>query len=82
MLLIENKFENRNDEALSTYESTINVLQIEFSLRMNRNKERNKAAIFLNKMKKTVRLLITVFINSSIIFEQQENYSKTLEALK
>lgn len=49
---------------------------------MNRSKGRNKSKNLSVKLKKTVRLLVSIFINTAIIYEQQENYSRILESLK
>ncbi len=49
---------------------------------MNRSKGRNKSKNLAVKLKKTVRLLVAIFINTAIIYEQQENYPRILESLK
>jgi len=72
----------RTEDALNLFENTINVLQVEFSLRMNRSKGRNKTKNLGVKLKKTVRLLVSIFINTAMIYEQRESYSRILESLK
>lgn len=58
------------------------MTQIAISLRMNRNKEKNKDAKFYIKLKATIRMLAIIFINMAIIYEQQDNYERTLESYK
>ena len=60
----------------------INLLQAELSIRINRLTKKSKEILYHLKLRKCVEKLILVFINMSIIYEEEYNYQRVMESLK